>query len=169
MDRILKDIKTPLIISAILIVLTLLGAIYYNIFYNYEYTNDDILYIHSFQNYAWSKTYFGFRIRYNGVIEEFDEYNQDQTFKSAKISRYELEKLIALSNIVEDSYEYDIFGPVMNDFGTFSDKIYSQRLSKWLVLYIYGDTNGSNSSDASVQIREFTKKLCKKYLGDISY
>ena len=47
MDRILKDIKTPLIISAILIVLTLLGAIYYNIFYNYEYTNDDILYIHS--------------------------------------------------------------------------------------------------------------------------
>lgn len=85
--------------------------------------------------------------------------------KYPKITNEELNKLKKLANEVEDETENYIFSEWMMS-GGHSQKIYSERLSKWIVL----SARSSNSSTKNLtpivvqEILDFANELYIKYL-----
>lgn len=125
--------------------------------------NNRVLFVSSHQSYAWGYVSLGYTIYSNGVIKEFNSNKNESELKSAKISKDELNQLKELANQVEDKYKKSDMA-FTTDAGTTEKRIYSERLSKLVLLSKSGDTEGYNSSDASKEILELTNKLYYKYL-----
>lgn len=141
--------------------------------------NGKVIFINSHDNYAWNPVSYGYKIYDNGIIEEYDEYNNDEELKRAKISNEELAKLKELADSVESKYTkklnpQSILHPdsfagameVMWDSGVTEKKIYNSQKSKWITLYEYGDTMGYNDTEETKEIIELTEQLYEKYLAD---
>lgn len=161
----MKDLSNKSkLLFGIIICITLIAVIVTILYFNNKHSS--ILFQFSHENYAWTPTSFGYNIYSNGVIKEYDNYNEEKELKSAKITKEELNQLKELANKVEDKYEKDNSGFQMFDAGTTTKQIYSERLSKWIVLSKSGDTMGSNSTEISKEILNLTKQLYDKYLND---
>lgn len=141
--------------------------------------NGIVIFINSHDNYAWAPVSYGYKIYDNGIIEEYNEYNNDKELKRAKISNEELAKLKELADSVEFKYTKklnpeSILHPdsfagamkVMWDAGVTEKKIYNSKKSKWITLYEYGDTMGYNDTEYTKEIIELTEQLYEKYLAD---
>ena len=100
-----------------------------------KYSNEeseDKLFESSYSNYAHKETHYGYYIYSNGVISEFDEYDKERNLKSAMLTNEELVLLKELSNIIQNEF---VEKPnMMQDAGTATKKIYSEKLSKWVLL-----------------------------------
>ena len=154
-----KGVILSIFIAAIAIIAITLLCIYFNGGFN------NILYMESYENHAWSSTNYGYFITYNGIIKEFDKYDKDRKLKSAKISKEELNQLINLADLVIDDYRPDTSGLYMADYGVHTTKVYSRSLSTWIILSKFGDSNGSNNTERSKMIQELASELYTKYLG----
>lgn len=129
MKKISKKVKILLGITTFLAIIVALIILYLN---NYSSRTDRILFQYSYTNYAWAPTSRGYYIYSNGIIKEYDDYNEDKELKSAQITKEELEQLKELANKVEDKYERE--ESAWCDAGTSTKQIYSTRLSKWIML-----------------------------------
>lgn len=147
------------IVMCIFAIAIILIILYFN------HKNSSVLFRFSHENYAWSPTSYGYSIYSNGIIEEYDDYNEDEELKKAKITNEELNKLKELANKVEDKYEKNDKIQLF-DAGTSTRKIYSDRLGKWIILSKGGDSMGKNNTETSIEILEFVEELKQKYLGE---
>lgn len=118
---------------------------------------------------SWSNGYIcrGYTIDSYGIIEEYDVQNKNYKLKTAKISKEELNKLKELIDKVKDSYEESEKVFQSCDWGSIKYEIYSQKLSKWVLLSSKDDIkSGRNSTDASKEILELTDNLYNTYLKE---
>ena len=92
--------KKKIIISLIIVAIIILSIIIVLNTYN-----NKILF--KMTGESWSNGYhcWGYTIKSNGVIKEYDNQDRKSKLKSAQITKEELNKLKELANKVEDSYE----------------------------------------------------------------
>ena len=128
--------------------------------------DNNILFKSSNKSYAFGARSFGYYIYSNGDIKEYDDYDNDRKLKSAKISSEELTQLKKLASMVEDKYEKDTSMGQVLDAGTSTKQIYNSKLSKWVILSVFGDSMGRNSTETSQKILELTNQLYNKYLNE---
>lgn len=168
-----KKIKIVIGVLIITVVVIIISLILINKF------NNKVIFINSHDNYAWEPVSYGYKIYDNGIIEEYDKYDNDDELKRAKISNEELTKLKELADSVESNYTKklnpeSILHPnsfagameVMWDAGVTEKKIYNNKENKWITLYEYGDTMGYNNTEETKEIIELTEQLYEKYLED---
>lgn len=149
--KLVSGIAISLIVIATIIVLLYLKD-----------NSNRILFKSLYTNYAWDTISRGYYIYSNGVIKEYDDYNEDRELKSARITNGELNQLKKLANKVENAYEKK--DNAWFDAGTLTKQIYSNRLSMWVVLSQNGDSMVCNSTETSKEILKLTNELCDKYL-----
>lgn len=154
--------KSKLILGIVICIITI--AIILTILFFYKKSNS-ILFKSTYMNAAWTPTSYGYLIYSNGIIKEYDDYNEDKDLKSAKITNEELNKLKELANIVEDKYEKDDRFQ-MFDAGVSTKEIYSETLERWVVLSKSGDTMGRNNTETSEEILNLIAELYNKYLDN---
>lgn len=106
---------------------------------------------------------YGFIIYNNGIIEEYNKFDNEKELKKNKLTKNELERLKELANKVQDEYKVDNKNQ-MSDAGTTTNKIYNNKLNEWIILYKGGDDNGSNDSETSKEIKELVDNLYEKYI-----
>ena len=151
--------KRSLLLGVIISIIVLILLV---VLYNVKKNN--VLFQSSYENYAWNNRSYGYKIYRNGVISEYDDYDHSRQLKSAKITNEELIQLKELVNMVKDKYEVESGSVHTIDAGVTTVKVYSSKLSKWVILSRHGDQVGVNSSDVSQEILEFTNQLYNKYL-----
>ncbi len=129
--------------------------------------SNTILFQASYINNAWSYTDYGYIIYANGIIEEYDHSSEKriENPRKAKLTKEELNELKQLAAKVEDKYEKDTSGLRIFDVGVIKKSIYSNKLSKMIVLSRSGDTTGKNSTETSEKILNLTSQLYTKYLN----
>lgn len=171
--KVSKKIKIIIGVLIIIVVGIIISLLLINKF------KSKVIFINSHENYAWSPVSYGYKIYNNGIIEEYDEYDNEEELKRAKISNEELMKLKELADSVEADYTkklnpQSILNPnsfaaameVMWDAGVTEKKIYNNKEDKWITLYQYGDTMGYNNTEETKEIIELTEQLYEKYLKD---
>jgi len=113
----------------------------------------------------------GYIIYKNGIIQKY--YVKDGKYlkytkylEKAKITNEELSKLKELANTVEDKFEENTGFQRPSTEDRLEIKIYSDKLSKFVELYIlgFGTFCGLNPTETANEILEFTGILYDKYL-----
>lgn len=146
-------------------ILILVAVIAVIIFIIIKIQGKDIIFMNNYTNYANGHVEFGYYIYSNGVIQEFDCKKESSELKHEKINKEELKQLKELINHLEDKYEnYDeenYWNTLVIDGGTTTKCVYTKEN-----VFVLLDGEGSNSSQESIEIREFTEKLYKKYINN---
>lgn len=155
----MKNKRVLIIIVVIILVLLLAIGIAFNVRNNKKTP----LFVHSYQNYAWGSSSHGYIIYNNGIIEEYNDFDNEKKLKKNKLTEDELEKLEELANKVQDEYKVDNRYQIC-DAGTTVNKIYNSKLNQWIILDKSGDTNGRNDSNESKEIKELVDRLYHKYI-----
>lgn len=163
----MKNKRVLIIIVVIILVLLLAIGIAFSV------RNNTALFKHSYQDYEWESRSCGYIIYSNGIIKEYNDFDNKKELKKNKLTKNELEKLKELANKVK----YDIQIEVQhieeyNDFDRYQicdsgitvNKIYNNKLNKWIILDKSGYINGSNNSDESKEIKELVDRLYQKYI-----
>ena len=154
----MKNKKVLIIIVIIILALCIAVGIMFSV-----KNNKKALFIHSYENYAWRSTSYGYIIYSDGTIKEYDDFNDNKELKENKLTKDELDELKKLANKVQDKFEVDNSFQLF-DAGTTVDKIYNDKLNKWIILDKRGNDNGSNNSEESKKIQELVDKLYEKYI-----
>ena len=154
----MKNKKVLIIIVIIILVLCIAVGIMFGV-----KNNENALFVHSYENNAWESTSYGYIIYSDGTIKEYDDFNDNKELKKNKLTKNELDELKELANKVQDKFEVDNSFP-MFDAGTIVNKIYNDKLNKWIILDKSGDDNGSKDSEESKKIKELVDKLYEKYI-----
>lgn len=144
----------------ILIVVAVIAVI---IFIIIKIQSKDIIYMNEYTNYANGYVGFGYYIYSNGVIQEFDNRKESSELKNKKINKKELKKLKKMINSLEDKYEKhdeeSYWYPLAIDGGTTTKCVYKKEN-----VFVLLDGEGSNYSQESKEITDFTKELYEKYI-----
>ena len=155
----MKKRKKLVLISMVIIVVLVIVLLLF-IFLK---CNKEELFIHSYENYAFAPTNYGYIIYSDGTIKEYDDYHHRKNLKKQKITEEELAELKVLANKVKkDQYKKDDNRTNLSDMGSSTTKIYNSQSKEWIILY---DWIGSNNSEESQKIRKLTVELYQKYLN----
>lgn len=122
------------------------------------------LFIHSYLNNSSTYESYGYIIYDDGTIEEYDSVNKNRDLKKLKITAEELDKLKDLSTRVKDEFVIDT-SMILYDSGMTTNQIYNSQTQEWILLSMWGDTIGSNSSKEAQAITLFINELYQKYLN----
>lgn len=146
--------KKVLIIVGMIILLAIIGIILIAKNHKKE------LFIHSFSNY----NKYGYIIYDDGTIKEYNE-TEKKKLKKNKLTKDELEELKTLANKVEDDF-YVLEGATFFDAGTTIDKIYSDKINDWIIIFKRDYYYGYNNTEEGRRIRELVNELYEKYIKD---
>ncbi len=136
-------------------------------------SNNDILFKKEYSNNSWSYESKGFYIYKDGTIKE---YNNGITKKQAKISKDELKKLKDLAKTISNETEVintnsgsllDAMSASAADGGVTEYSIYSDKLSRFILLKKSSTTPVINTSENTYDILDFADTLYNKYLNNI--
>ena len=135
-------------------------------------SNNDILFKKEYSNNSWSNENKDFYIYKDGTIKK---YNNGITKKQAKISKDELKKLKDLAKTISNETEViDTNSGTLNamlggfaDAGVTEYSIYSDKLSRFILLKESGRTPVINTSENTYNILDFADTLFNKYVNDI--
>lgn len=160
MQKLSKKLIIGIVIFLIIIIIMLL--LYF------KNSSSNVLFKSSYINHAWGYADYGYIIYENGVIQQYDNSDEKriENLKKDKITKKELSQLKKLANKVEDKYKKKESNPPMQDAGISENIIYSNKLSKFVVLSRSGDLMENNFTETSIEILNLTEKLYNKYLND---
>lgn len=135
-------------------------------------SNNGILFKMEYSNNSWGNENKSFYIYKDGTIKE---YNNGITKKQAKISKDELKKLKDLAKTISNETEViDTNSGTLNamlggfaDAGVTEYSIYSDKLSRFILLKESGRTPVINTSENTYNILDFADTLYNKYLNNI--
>lgn len=170
--RILGVFLLLIIVGIVFFVITIMKNFSFN---SNKIGSNDVLFSHLYENHAWGYQKNGYNIYYNGDIEFYKGeryYDNDEEryiekiniIEKNKISTNELKKLILLANLVEDKIELNEEFGYMEDAGSSSFEIYSERLGNWIPLYKFNGVPRENTTFISKRILDFTRNLRENYL-----
>lgn len=132
--------------------------------YSYLSNDANMIYKHTYKNYAWSTQEHYFIIYKDGTILDYKNYNGETEYKIDKIKKEELQELKNLANKIEDNFTPS--DSHLEDGGNNIKEIYNETLNKWVILSKFGDTNGKNETLNSKLIIDLVNKLEDTYLEE---
>lgn len=151
--------KTKKILIIIVTIIVIIGIVF-----GFVKKSGDAILINSHENGAWEYRSFGYKIYNNGVIQAYDNRDEELSARKKKITKDELKKLKELANSVEDEFELDETTR-MFDMGVSKMMVYNSKNKSWITLRKAGDNGtGINTTEEGRKIIDFATELYKKYI-----